>query len=47
MDDLPIFIAVLIGADTDPDHHTIADVDGSDTPDGNDIPVYVGLLIGA
>ncbi len=47
MYDLPVFIDVLIGADTNPDHHTIADVNGSGTPDGNDIQVFVGLLLGA
>ncbi len=46
LDDLAVFIDVLIDADTNPDHRAIADVDGSDTPDGDDIQLYVGLLVG-
>jgi hypothetical protein len=43
--DMATFISVLLGIDTDPPHVEIADVDGSRTPDGNDIQVFVGLML--
>ena len=44
-DDMATFIEVLLGIDTNPSHVAIADVDGSGTPDGNDIQVFVGLML--
>lgn len=39
------FVAVLMGADTDPAHEAACDFDGSGTTDGNDIHGFVTALL--
>ncbi|MFQ5501973.1 MAG: FG-GAP repeat domain-containing protein [Phycisphaerae bacterium] len=40
-----VFVAVLLGQDTDPVHVAGADLDGSGMPDGGDIQPFVSLLV--
>ncbi|MBN2563821.1 MAG: hypothetical protein JXQ75_23145 [Phycisphaerae bacterium] len=46
LEDIELFIVVLLGLDTDPYHVTAADMDGSGTPDGNDIQPFVNAMLG-
>lgn len=39
------FVAVLLGADTDPSHQLACDFDGSGVTDGNDVQGYVTALL--
>ena len=39
------FVAVLLGADTDPAHQLACDLDGSGVTDGNDVQAYVTALL--
>ncbi len=41
-----VFVDVLLGTDTDPDHVATADMDRSGTPDGNDIPLFADAMLG-
>lgn len=43
--DLPLFVDVLIGADTDPGRISRSDVDGMNGPDGADIQGFIDLLV--
>jgi hypothetical protein len=45
-DDLNTFIAVLLGADTDPGHLETADINGDGLVDGRDIPGFVHSMLG-
>ncbi|MEE8169604.1 MAG: metallophosphoesterase [Phycisphaerae bacterium] len=45
-DDTTLFIAVLLGTDTDPNHVTASDLDNSGQPDGDDVGLFVSALIG-
>ncbi len=42
--DVSIFVAVLLGQDTDPTHVANADLDGSGAPTGLDLQVFVGIV---
>ena len=44
--DTNLFIAVLLGTDTDPNHVTASDCNGDGAPDGKDIQAFVGSLAG-
>ena len=41
IDDLPIFVQVLLGLDTDPRRICAADMDDTDGPTGDDIQPFV------
>lgn len=43
--DAEAFVAVLIGADPDPVHAVIADMNADDSADGADIPLFVGAIL--
>ncbi len=44
--DLPVFVQVLIGTDTDPCHTSAADMTGDGSSDGEDVQLFVGALVG-
>lgn len=44
--DVPIFVAVLTGNDTDPIHTARSDLDGNGTADGDDVALFVAILCG-
>jgi len=45
--DVPIFVDVLLGNDTDPQHVAAADLNVSGTADGDDVQAFVDLLLSA
>ncbi|MBK8268783.1 MAG: hypothetical protein IPK83_10965 [Planctomycetes bacterium] len=44
--DLAIFVAVLLGNDTNPVHVTASDLTGDGTADGRDVPTFVVVMLG-
>ncbi|MFQ5492220.1 MAG: PQQ-binding-like beta-propeller repeat protein, partial [Phycisphaerae bacterium] len=46
MNDVPVFAAVLVGTDTDPNHVVASDLNGDGAPDGQDTQPFVGALLG-
>jgi hypothetical protein len=43
--DITIFVDVLLGMDTDPEHMQRSDLDNSGTPDGNDIAPFTSAYL--
>ncbi len=43
--DLGVFVAVLLGQDTETEHVDAADIDGTGTPDGADVEPFAALLL--
>ena len=42
-----LFVAVLIGTDSDPSHVANVDINGDGTPNGRDIQSFVDAMLGA
>ena len=45
LDDVTIFIDVLLGVDADPEHLDLADMNCSETADGDDVSLFVESLL--
>ncbi|MBN2561739.1 MAG: hypothetical protein JXQ75_12495 [Phycisphaerae bacterium] len=45
LDDVPCFVEVLLGTDTDERHVSSADMDASGTPDGADVQSFVAAML--
>lgn len=45
MDDVELFVTVLLGSDTDPIHMERADCDNSGVADGGDVEPFIGFLV--
>jgi hypothetical protein len=46
LEDCELFVAVLLGGDTDPYHMAAADMNGSGSVDGRDMQAFVGMVLG-
>lgn len=44
-EDIPLFVDVLVGVDSNPNHIAASDLDGSGLADGNDIPPFTTALL--